>query len=242
SVLAFKNRSCRPSERAAACASVIADWETVSVGGWSMAKRVAPGTSSCSNCRRFPDSSIFIELIPVTLPPGRLKLATRPIWTGSAADTKTIGIVAVAALAASGPGVPPVAMIATRRRTRSAANAGKRLSWPSAQRYSTATFWPSTNPSCLRPSRNASSMSAKPSGDWAFRNPTTGIPPGCCALAASGHAVAAPPRRVRNSRRCIAGLLFDDLVGAHDHEVRHGEAKRLRGLKVEDRLVLDGRL
>src|SRR5262249_1897457 len=37
---------------------------------------------------------------PVTLPPGRLRLATRPILTGSPPLTKTIGIVAVAALAA----------------------------------------------------------------------------------------------------------------------------------------------
>jgi hypothetical protein len=29
---------------------------------------------------------------------------------------------------------------------------------------------------------------------------------GCCALAASGHAVAAPPRRVMNLRRFMTGL------------------------------------
>ena len=38
---------------------------------------------------------------PVTLPPGRLRLATRPTATGSLATAVTIGIVAVAALAAS---------------------------------------------------------------------------------------------------------------------------------------------
>ena len=46
-----------------------------------------------------------------TLPPGRLKLATRPSLTGSAAVVKTIGMVAVAALAASTVLVFPVAMI-----------------------------------------------------------------------------------------------------------------------------------
>src|SRR5262245_51626673 len=41
--------------------------------------------------------------------------------------------------------------------------------------------------------------SLKPSGDRAPRNPSTGIV--CCARAASGHAAAAPPRSVMNSRR-----------------------------------------
>ena len=38
------------------------------------------------------------------------------------------------------------------------------------------------------------------SGDWLLRNPITGIA-GCCARAASGHAAAAPPSSVMNSRR-----------------------------------------
>ena len=41
---------------------------------------------------------------PVTLPPGRLRLATRPCWTGSPPVTKTMGIVVVAAFAASAAG------------------------------------------------------------------------------------------------------------------------------------------
>jgi hypothetical protein len=39
-------------------------------------------------------------LTPVTLPPGRFKLVTRPVWTGSSLLTKTMGIFVVAALAA----------------------------------------------------------------------------------------------------------------------------------------------
>ena len=38
------------------------------------------------------------------------------------------------------------------------------------------------------------------SGDLGSRNPITGIA-GCCARAASGHAAAAPPSSVMNSRR-----------------------------------------
>ena len=43
-------------------------------------------------------------LTPVALPPGWLKLATRPKVTGSPPVVKTIGIVGVAALAARGDG------------------------------------------------------------------------------------------------------------------------------------------
>ena len=41
------------------------------------------------------------KLIPVRLPPGRARLATSPSSTGSSPTMKTIGIVVVAALAAS---------------------------------------------------------------------------------------------------------------------------------------------
>src|ERR1035437_3064974 len=53
----------------------------------------------------------------------------------------SIGIVAVAALAANVPALPGVAITATCRRTRSAINAGRRSYWPSSQWYSTVTFW-----------------------------------------------------------------------------------------------------
>ena len=139
------------------------------------------------------------------LPPGRARLATRPSWTGSSATAKTMGIVVVAALAAKAEGVPPVtAMTATCRRTNWAASAGSRLYWPSAQRYSIATFSPSTKPASFSPWRNARRLrSTTVSGDVGLRNPITGIAP-CCALAASGHEItAAPPSSVMNSRRFI---------------------------------------
>ena len=43
------------------------------------------------------------------------------------------------------------------------------------------------------------------SGDVGLRNPITGIA-GCCARAASGHAAAAPPSRLTNSRRLMPGM------------------------------------
>ena len=66
--------------------------------------RVA-GSNSCNTCTRFGVISTFVCVTPVTLPPGRFRLLTRPILTGSAPTSKTIGMAVVAALAASAAGV-----------------------------------------------------------------------------------------------------------------------------------------
>ena len=86
-----------------------------------------------------------MEVMPVTLPPGRLRLTTRPAWTGSTPITKTIGIVAVSALAASAAATPPgVTMTFAARLTRSAASSGSRVLSPCPQRYSIKILRPST--------------------------------------------------------------------------------------------------
>ena len=69
-------------------------------------------------------SSLLIKVTPVTLPPGRLRLATNPAATGSTPIVKTIGMVWVAAIAARTPTVPPVKIRPTLRPTRSAAIIG----------------------------------------------------------------------------------------------------------------------
>src|SRR6516225_7361530 len=96
-------------------------------GSTSTAIRVAPGTSSRSCSSRFAANSIEKTLIPVRLPPGRARLATRPSLTGSSPARKTMGIVVVAALAANAGETPPiVAITATCRRANSVASAGSR--------------------------------------------------------------------------------------------------------------------
>ena len=58
----------------------------------------------------------------MTFPPGRARLATSPVPTGSAVTPKTMGMVLVTFLAATVAGVlPPVTMTSTLRRTSSAA-------------------------------------------------------------------------------------------------------------------------
>src|SRR5262249_10909281 len=62
----------------------------------STAKRAAPGNSSCRRPSRLAPSSPPVLVTPVTLASGRLRLATRPTCTGSAAVSKTIGMVVLA--------------------------------------------------------------------------------------------------------------------------------------------------
>src|SRR6516165_629406 len=168
----------------------------------STAIRTALGTRSCSRPNRLATISADKKLMPVALPSGRARLATRPSLTGSSATPKTIGIVVVAALAARAPVPKPgVTITATRLRTSSAMSAGRRSYWPSSQWYSTITFWPSTKPASLRALRNTAPKRAELSDDRPLTKPKTGIG-GCCARAAIGHA-AAPPTSVMNSRRLI---------------------------------------
>src|SRR5262249_23821133 len=65
----------------------------------------AGGTISCSSSSRFEPTSTFSVVAPVTLLPGRLRLATRPSSTGSLLVVKTIGIVVVASFATRFSGV-----------------------------------------------------------------------------------------------------------------------------------------
>jgi hypothetical protein len=136
----------------------------------------------------------------VTLPPGRLRLTTRQAWTGSTPITKAIGIVAVAALAASAAATPPgVTMTLAARLTRSTASSGSPALSPCPQRYSIAMLRPSTKPASASPLREPVTYFVFASGDPGWSNPIAGIA-ACCARATTGHA-AAPPRSVMNSRR-----------------------------------------
>ena len=139
----------------------------------------------------------------MTLPPGRLRLATKLSLTGSLAVVNTMGIVAVAALAEIvDQRLPPVTKTATWTVDQITAIAGNCSSRPAAQRYSIVTFWPSTKPSSLRPKRRASARCEKPSADCPFNIPTTGTA-GCCACTESDSTAAKAPTKTMNSRRRI---------------------------------------
>jgi hypothetical protein len=58
----------------------------------------------------------------------------------------------------------------------------------------------------FRPWRNARRGCSIAPGDLASSTPMTGIAGCCCARAESGHAAAAPPRSVMNSRRFMTDI------------------------------------
>ena len=89
------------------------------------------GAISLSTSSRFAFNSGFICDSPVMLPPGRPKLSTIPVATGSPAAAMTMGISVVAFLAARVSLVTEVTMMSTLSRTRSAISAGKRSLFPS---------------------------------------------------------------------------------------------------------------
>ena len=68
--------------------------------------RASLGTASLSISSLLVFSSALNSTSPVTLPPGRARLATKPAPTGSPAFVITMGMVVVAFFAANADGVP----------------------------------------------------------------------------------------------------------------------------------------
>ena len=96
-----------PSAVAAASISVTAAPEAVAFMGLLRKPTVfASGTRPCSSSSSLDAISITRSVTPVRLPPGRFNAATMPIATGSVPSSNTIGIVEVAAFAASAVTVP----------------------------------------------------------------------------------------------------------------------------------------
>jgi hypothetical protein len=74
--LALRTSNCRPSARAASSASLNVRADSGIFGFVIMAMTAALGTSSCSSPSALALSKLLNQVIPVTLPPGRLRLAT----------------------------------------------------------------------------------------------------------------------------------------------------------------------
>src|SRR5262249_25826786 len=139
---------------------------------------------------------------PVTLPPGRARLAIRPVPTGSPITAETIGMTPVACFAAMTGGVAYVTMTSTLSRTNSAAISARRSLRPSAQRYSTATVRPSVHPSSRSRCAKAATHWLMAKGVLGPKKPMVGSFADC-ARVTTGHIAAAPPISVMNSRRPI---------------------------------------
>jgi hypothetical protein len=81
-------------------------------------ERCRSGHGFVQQLNSFAANAVVRKLTPVRLPPGRLKLATRPSLIGSPPVANTIGIVAVAAFANSADAVLPGQQSQRRRDAR----------------------------------------------------------------------------------------------------------------------------
>jgi hypothetical protein len=133
-VLALRTFKWIPRAFEAISASIISTQPVGLVGLTRKPIECAAGTSSRSNSRRYAVNADVRMAAPVTLPPGRPRLATKPFLMGSPPATNTIGIVVVADFAVRTRAVPPAAKItSTRRRVKFVASASKRSYRPSTQ-------------------------------------------------------------------------------------------------------------
>jgi hypothetical protein len=93
--------SCSPRTVAAASTSLNERRAPGNPGSHRTVTRERLGTASLRSCRRLPVTSVLWTVTPVMLPPGRARLATKPVATGSLAITMTMGIDVVALCAAA---------------------------------------------------------------------------------------------------------------------------------------------
>ena len=182
------------------------------------ANRRSLGTTSRNSSNRLPASSVCWTDRPVTLPPGRARLTTRPVLTGSPATANTIGMTDVARFAAITGGVAYVTMTSTLSRTYSAAISLKRSLRPSAQRYSIANVRPSLQPSSRNRCTKAATRWLSTAGVVGPKYPIVRSLVTCCARADTGHAAAPPsspmtPRRFTRSPRLRGRAASEALRG-----------------------------
>ena len=119
------------------------------------AARVTFGAICLSSSSHFPLRLYSNSKKPVVLPPGRARLSTKPLPTGSTTFTNTIGAVRVACCNAAKAGLLDVRMASGASAANSAACLRISTALVVAQRLSICRFWPMVQPDCCRPSRNA---------------------------------------------------------------------------------------
>ena len=188
------------------------------LGSRMTAARVTPGAICLSSSSHLPLRLYSNCIKPVVLPPGRARLATKPLPTGSSVIENTIGTVRVACCKAAT--VEPVEARMTSGVNATSSFADLRRS-SAPQRVSIRMFRPSVQPSCCNPCRNAARR-AGPSGlSWLMlmSTPMRRTRSACCPCAANGHA-AMPPSSVMNSRRFSSGRDADFIARPPHRTVR----------------------
>ena len=158
------------------------------------------GATASNNSRYFSLTSATKLVRPVTIPPGRAKLAANPAATRSPPLAWTIGVPGAALDAALTARPDTVTMTAGFLFARSSASAWTRSVRPSAQRSSRMKFAPSFQSNTASPPLNAanrrSSASREPMLSHAIRT-------GCfdCARTVRGVTAIAASRNKRSRRR-----------------------------------------
>ena len=179
-------RAVMPSALAAASPSACCPAVAGFVGFPMIATCRMPGAICARICTCLAVRSFAMFVTPVTLPPGRARVAIRPDPTGSDTAKNTIGMDEVARFAATAAGDAQARIRSTRLAASSAASAGSASKLPSAQRTSSARLLPSTWPSARSCSRTAASNSG--GGALEPRKPMRVTRAGDCASVAAGAA------------------------------------------------------
>src|SRR6516225_4859930 len=176
-------------------------------GSRTTATRVVLGDISLSRSSNFALKLNSKLVKPVALPPGRAKLATKPLPTGSIVVTNTIGTVR---LICSKSATIELAVPRTTSgfdATNSAAYLRNSSVLPAPQRVSTCTLPPSCQPNCCSACTNAASQAWPCSASVFISTPIRRIRSGRCARAASGIAVEITIPVMKSRRRIAAPRL-----------------------------------
>jgi hypothetical protein len=138
------------SVRPRCSAAVRASLQIVSLNGRAAFQRnptrTGRGENSLTSSNPFAATSCVISVTPVTRPPGRARLETRPYRRASPTPAMTIGVSLVALRAARAAGCEAATITSTFRRASSMARSSNRSTRPCAYLRSKAMFWPSTQP------------------------------------------------------------------------------------------------
>ena len=168
-----------------------------------------------------------MKLIPVTLPPGRLRLATSPTRTGSPPVTKTIGTVVVAALAASAAGVLPTIRATCRRRSPPPEAATGQFDPPPAVLDRDVL---ALDEACFLQALAECSHAVRLAGERS----TAEKPHHRHRRLLRARRERPRRRRAAEQRDELAPLSFNHLVGALLDMQRYVESERFRGLEIDD--------
>ena len=138
---------------------IMKNWSgTVVAGLKRSATCTVRGAISFNSSTHLPPSVGSLTVNPVTLPPGCVKFATKPLPIGSDTPVNTMGIVRVSRARAPITGVVTPRIASGRRSTSSFANVLILSASPAVQRASIRRLRPSVHPSFVSAPRNTASQ------------------------------------------------------------------------------------